>query len=177
MVADLAGRLGEVLDGERATDLARRAETLAGHGVPADLARAIAGLVDLVAAPALARIALAAKADITGVAKVYFAIGARLGFDWLRSAAGEVMAETAWQQRAVTAVIDDLHALQAELTGRVITAAGGLAGVGQLAHNWTERNRAALQRFDALLAEMRMATMIDVAALTVALRELRALAG
>jgi glutamate dehydrogenase len=136
----------------------------------------VRSLADLAAAPALIRIAETAKCATVGVARIYFAIGARLGFDWLRTAAGRVKAETSWQKRALTAIIDDLDGLQAELAARVIRAAGGVEGVQRVADSWLESHRAGLHRLEGLLTEMKMASVIDVAALTVALRELRALA-
>ena len=64
----------------------------------------------------------------------------------------------------------DLAAQQADLARRVI-AAGGADPVAA----WLERRKAALARLDALVAELRAAPSVDLAALTVASRELRAL--
>ncbi|MGQ0663063.1 MAG: NAD-glutamate dehydrogenase [Pseudomonadota bacterium] len=169
--------LERVLDRARAAALAERAGRIANDGVPADLAAEMAGLDDLAAAPDLVsiaeRLAAGQPGPVEAVAKVYFALGARLGFDWLREVAGRIKAETAWQKRALEAVVDDLLGQQAELAAHAIAAAGGDPAGADGA--WLGRHVAGLLRIDALIAELKAAPAVDLAALTVASRELRAL--
>jgi glutamate dehydrogenase len=176
-IAALDKTMDSVLDGTRGAELAAMAEELTRDGVAADLARRIARLSELAAGLDVVRIAEPADASVEGVAKVYFGIGARLGLDWLRSAASRVKAETQWQKLAAAAIVEDLLALQAELAGRAVTAAGGVEGVETLAQAWQERHKAGLARFDAIIAELKAAPAPEIAALTVAGRELRALTG
>ncbi len=179
-IATLRRLLPEVLDEARAGALSARAATLAAEGVPHEVAHAVATLAELASGPDLVLVAEQAKSPIAAVAKIYFAIGARLGFDWLRDAAGRVNAETSWQKLAVGAIVDDLFSHQAELTLRAVAAAGGgdgvsLDAVGEIAERWMSRHRAGLARFDSRLAELKAAPMLELAALAVAGRELRAL--
>ncbi|HSE80036.1 MAG TPA: NAD-glutamate dehydrogenase [Alphaproteobacteria bacterium] len=179
-VAALQATVSEMLDPGRAEALARRAAALAADGVPAELATRVAGLADLVAAPDLAQIAQRTETDIPEVARVYYAIGARLGFDWLREAAQQVKTETAWQKLASRAIVDDLFAQQADLAERAVRAAGGAGGVASgkldaVADRWVDRHKAGLGRFDARLSELKTAGQLELAALAVASRELRAL--
>jgi glutamate dehydrogenase len=73
--------------------------------------------------------------------------------------------------------VEDLLALQAELTSRVMRAAGKLENVEMVAEDWLGQHKAALARFDAVLAELKATPVPEIAALTVANRELRALTG
>ncbi len=164
----LRAALPDLLDEGRRGQLTARTNTLIADGVPEPVAADFALLSDLIAAPDLVRIAEGAGRDIKAVSQVYFALGARLGFDWLHDAAGRLPAASGWQGRAVEAMIDDLYAQQAELTARVLQVEGGIDA-------WAEQRRAVLARFDALLTELRALPAVDLAALTVAGRELRAL--
>jgi glutamate dehydrogenase len=176
-VATLDAALDDVLDPARAAELAATTKDLIGDGVPGDLARRIARLGELAAGLDIVRIAEAAKAPVEGVARIYFGIGARLGLDWLRGAASRVKTETPWQKLATASIVEDLLALQAELAGRALAAAGGIERVESLAEAWQLRHKAGLARFDAILAELKASPAPEIAALTVTGRELRALTG
>ena len=62
------------------------------------------------------------------VARVYFGVGARFSLDRLRSASGNIAAETPWQKTALTTLVDDLLAYQSALASRVIGEANGTKG-------------------------------------------------
>jgi glutamate dehydrogenase len=95
-----------------------------------------------------------------------------LGFDWLRDTAAKIPAQNAWQVRAVAATVDDLYAQQAELVGRALSAHGTS---GDPAAEYLAGHAASLARYEALVVELRASGAADLAALTVAGRELRAL--
>ena len=98
---------------------ARRARAaLEEHGVPAALARSAARLDFLVSAVDIVRLAVATGQNVVELGRRFFAIGARFRLDALRVAARKLDADTAWQKRAVAAVIEDLYAQQAELTAQ-----------------------------------------------------------
>jgi glutamate dehydrogenase len=165
-VGSLRAGAATLLDAPRQQALSARAAAYAKEGVPDELAQAIALLDSLAVAPMLATIAEGnnGRASIEDVARRYFSIGARLGLDWLREAAGTIKAETVWQRRAIEAAVDDLNAHQADFAARATD-------------DWESRQEPALRRVDGLLAELRMAPNIDLAALTIAARELRLLTG
>ena len=167
-VATLAHGLASALDPTRLAAVAARARALADQGVPEALARKAASLEELQSALDLVRIARTAKADIAAVAKAYFAAGAVLGFDWLHDAARRTAARDALAKRAIAASVDDFFALQAEIAAAAL-AAGGLEA-------WLAARKPSVARWEALAAELRAAPAPSLAALTVAGRELRALA-
>jgi glutamate dehydrogenase len=175
--AALAAAMPLALDSTRAAETGLVQAALIGEGVPPALASRVSVLGELVAALDIVRIAASVKAPVPDVAKLYFGLGARLGLDWLRTAAGRIKIETPWQKRAVEAVFDDLFAQQGEIARRAIDGgmpAGKSAGNGAMAA-WLERNQANVARLDGLLHELRASSMVDLAALTVAGRELRSL--
>ncbi len=168
----LAAAMPGVLDAGRVAESARLAATLAADGVPTGLANTVSYLDDMIAALDIVRIAEAVKSGVPEVARLYFAVGARLGLDWLRSAAGKIKIETPWQKRAVEAVYDDLSSQQGEIARRAVN--GGGAGEAAMT-SWMASNQANLARIDGLMTELRASPVVDLAALTVAGRELRVL--
>jgi glutamate dehydrogenase len=176
-LAELEKAFASALEPARAAELAAAATELTREGVPEALAQRIVRFGDLASGLDVVRIAESSKAPVAGVARLYFGIGTRLGLDWLRVAAGHVKAETGWQKLAVAATVEDLLALQAELTARAMRAAGKLENVEKLAEEWLTRHKGGLARFDAVLAELKASPVPEIAGLTVAGRELRALTG
>ncbi|MBM3521541.1 MAG: NAD-glutamate dehydrogenase, partial [Alphaproteobacteria bacterium] len=174
-VTELIAAAEDWLDDDSNAAAAARRRTLAAAGVPKELAARVAALEALVAGPDIVRIAATTKQNMRDVARAYFAIGDRLGFGWLREAAGRVRADTNWQRLAAEAVVDDMFQLQAEMTGRALAASKGTADLARVAAEWAERHKIALARLDSLLADLKAAPSTDLAALTVVGRELRAL--
>ncbi|MCA3262782.1 MAG: NAD-glutamate dehydrogenase [Telmatospirillum sp.] len=172
-IAELKREIGAALDYERQTAFAARRDALVAGGVPAALASDVAALGDLAAALDLVRIQRQTKADMARVAQVYFALGARLGFDWLRETAARIPARSAWATRAIAATVDDLDAQQTDLAVRALAAipAGEAAGIDA----FLALHKSGVARYEAVLGELRAAGAADLAALTVAGRELRAL--
>jgi glutamate dehydrogenase len=89
----------------------------------------------------------------------------------MRAAARRLPAETPWQKLAVEAMIDEVHALQADLASRILTSAQA-ADPDPLAA-WASAHEAALLPAEVLATELRAATTPDLAMLVVAGRQLR----
>ncbi len=71
---------------------------------------------------------------------------------------------------------DDLSSLARNVTAEVVAGGGDVTATEKRIAAWQDRNRRALERAAQLLAELRAVPMPDAAMLSVALRELRALA-
>jgi len=172
-VAALKGDIGDALDPARRAAHAARRQKLVDAGVPPTLAGDIATLGDLGAAFDLVRIQRQSQVPVARVAACYFAFGARLGFDWLRDTAARIPARSSWAARAIAATVDDLDALQADL---VASALAANADAPDPAEAFVAAHSAGAARLENVLAELRAGGAADLAALTVAGRELRALA-
>jgi glutamate dehydrogenase len=159
------------------TDLKLRAERAAGlsqSGVPADMAVRVASLPWLAPLCDIMHIARVTGVPEAQVGRVYFRIGARFGFDWLRMAAGRISTDKTWNKLAVSAIVDDLFSQQAELTLRVITAAEKDAAESAL-DAWIDARRPLVARAEQLLAELRTVEEPDLAMLAVANRALKSI--
>ena len=156
--------------------LDQRAEAYQSQGAPASLARSIAGLQLLAPACEIVRIAAEAKLPVERVAEIYFRVGERFGFDWLRRAAGQLSTDTAWDKQAVTAIVDDFFGHQGDLTTRIINdKATQKAGVEEVIEFWAETRRPQIARTDQLIIELKSAGTPDFAMLAVANRQVKSM--
>lgn len=177
-IAAVSDQLGAILGLDAHAAWEARAQALVDAQVPEDLARRIAGLPSLSQAVDIVQIALTRDLPVGRVAPLYFALGYRLGFEWLRERAAEVKTETTWQQQAVGAIVEDLFAHQTELTRRILTdpeAEAGEDDAEAAIDAWLGRSKAAVGHVTQLLTELRAAPSVDIAMLAVANRQLRGL--
>ncbi|MFK7866960.1 MAG: NAD-glutamate dehydrogenase [Alphaproteobacteria bacterium] len=114
--------------------------------------------------------------DIVPLGKCYSHIGMRFKFDHLRSTANHLQsAEGNWNRLALGAVIDDLWMLQFTLTRKII--ADHPENQDNPTDLWLAKDTPALQRIDSLLHDLTHYPVLDLAMLSVAVRELRAYIG
>jgi len=148
-------------------ELARaKATAFAEVGVPLELAQRVAQLEALVPTLELVEIAAAAELDVAVAAEVYFALGARLELQWLRDRIVDLPRETRWEAMARAALRDDVYAEQAGLTAEVLRAGTGV-------ERWLAENAGAVERSLQVLADIRSGGTLDLARLSVAVREMR----
>jgi glutamate dehydrogenase len=149
---------------------ARAAEWI-GQGVPELLARRVAAAPGALAALDIAEIAAATGRPLELTAQVHWAVNGRLGLDRLRRLVALLPSETYWQSLARVALADDLADLQRAMTQQALQSEPGSAEAVLAA--WESLNQPALERTSRLLAELGETAAGDLAALSVALRELR----
>jgi glutamate dehydrogenase len=110
---------------------------------------------------------------VEAVAGVYFALGHRVDLQWLRDQIANLPDETHWQTLAQGALRDDLYSEQRELTAQVLKPGTEDRDANALIDAWLEENRASMARANAILADLKEADTLDIAMLSVALREIR----
>ncbi|KJS41494.1 MAG: NAD-glutamate dehydrogenase [Rhodospirillaceae bacterium BRH_c57] len=164
------------------SEIAARHDRYAEAGVPEDLAARVAHLIVLASTPDVVRLGADLEVDLVTAASHYFAVGSRFGLGWLRAAAERHPGGSHWEKLAVAAVIDELYADQRALTARVLSfvdvvGVGAHADPNDAIQAWTETCRAAVDRADQLVIELRAASTIDLAMLTVASRQFGTLKG
>jgi len=178
-VATMAAELDSLLpQGERAA-IAERASTFIQAGVPEALARRVAALDTLAAAGDIAALAAISRVLVVDAARLYFDLGARLGFDWLRAAADRLPRETHWQMLAGNAVVDDFATVQRNLAASALAGApvgAGAIDVADLIEAWIAPRHESLDRVDRVVVDLKSQPALDLAMLTVAANELRGLA-
>ena len=171
-IASVAEKLGGMLAELDAERYEREAGELIEAGVPEPIARRVAALDPLAAACHIVHAAQTCQRPVDQVGAVYFAVGSSLGLDWLRAQAQGIAIDDHWQRLATTAIVEDLYGQQRALATRVIEAADGAVGDEAVAA-WADRNRAAVQRANDLIAEFKSQGPIDIARLAIANRHVR----
>jgi len=114
--------------------------------------------------------------DEATVARVYFALGGEFDLHWLGRQISGLPADTRWQSLARGALRSDLSSLARELTSAALRNAPEGADTEGVLNAGRERAAVPLERYQQLLAEIRSAPTIDMAMLSVLLRELRGMA-
>ena len=173
-VAELSGSLEGLLNARDAEVVSGRKGSLETAGVPTGLATRAAGYDFIYAGLDIVEIATASEMTIKEVASAYFALDANLGLGDLRASIESLPRDDRWQTLARGALRDDLFAAHAALTRAVIGAAEGDAPKRYNA--WEQAHASAVQRVTELLADMAAGGRADLATLSVALRQLRAIA-
>ncbi|MFY7863584.1 NAD-glutamate dehydrogenase [Roseateles sp.] len=172
-VATLRGRL--VAD----QAMSARAEAWIAAGVPAEIAQEVVSADSLFAALDIAEIADATQQSLEVVCEVHASLGQRLGLERLRQQIEALPAGSYWQTQAKAALGDDLSGLQRSIALDVLgngSNAEAQADASAMLADWDQRNHDALERAQKLLVELSEAQGVDLAMLSVALRELRNLA-
>jgi glutamate dehydrogenase len=121
-------------------------------------------------------VASANDETVEAVAAVFFALGARLDLHWLHAQIGRLEAGSRWQAQAQAALRDDLSAEQRQLTAQVLRHSRSGLDADAVIEAWVADNRAAVDRYLAMLEDLKQVDLPDVAMLSVALREIRTLA-
>lgn len=169
----LAKYLPERLTDSRRQALEEQAGVFEAEGVPKALAQKVAVLTQVASAGDIVRLADESKRPVEEVASLYFTIGTRFGFDWLRDTAAGLPRDLAWNRLAITALIEDLYDCQARITAGVLSA-GGEGDPDQAIEAWKEPRGIVAHRSEQLLSELQAMTP-NLAMLTVANRQLKTL--
>ncbi|ARJ66485.1 NAD-glutamate dehydrogenase [Magnetospirillum sp. ME-1] len=173
-VKALEGAVPAILPPDAASAVLARIEYFVGQGVPHDLAQRVGNLIVLASAADILRIATRRNLTIETAGRLYFAVGARFSLGWLRASAEKLSGRGHWLKLAAAAAIEDLYGHQRDITGVVAASYPGLEPDAAV-QSWLEANRAAVERAETLLAELKAASHIDLSMIMVANRQLRTL--
>jgi glutamate dehydrogenase len=165
----------EVLTGAELLRFEESRKRFAEGGLPAPLAVHIASLEALNAALDIAEIASMHRVSVTETARVYFEVGTRIGFDWLRARIEKLKVEGPWQAIARSGLRDAALRVQRRLTERVLSRK--MRGDAEARVSaWVEAAGKDLAHWQRTLADMRAAGAGDFATLTVGVESVRKLA-
>jgi len=175
-VPELAEQLPSLMTDDAARTLAGTVERWVGAGVPEKLADRAAALPATLAALDITQVADAARCPLAHAAVVHFELDAQLRLNWLRQRILELPREDRWEALARGALRDTLYAVHASLAADVLaTGEPGTSGQNQV-RRWLGRTEATTSRCVRILDEVAGTGRADLATLTVAVREIGALA-
>jgi glutamate dehydrogenase len=153
----------------------RDTAALVEQGVPEQVARAYAYLPVLSYAPDIIAAARAVDRPVEDVGLAFWLMEDRLQIGWIQAQLDELAANTRMQRWAVQALRDDLWRARRELAQRVL-GAGPKAPVADAVERFVEAHPEAMRRFERFARTLSVEGAADLAGLTLAVRQLRALA-
>jgi glutamate dehydrogenase len=149
---------------------------LVAQGVPEEIARRHAFQGELVHGPDIIAVAHASAWDVLDVARAFFAVGERVGLDWLEHRLESLPVGTHWQRWAAQSMEDDLFLVRRQLVEKVI-AEDPVAPVDLAIDAFFERHVDAEERLQRFIRSLSVEGVTDLAQFTVALRQIRTLLG
>jgi glutamate dehydrogenase len=162
-VAALKDKTPAILSAFEQKTTAKRAKAYVADGAPQALAEAVAALQPVTTAADLVDLANASSWSVENVARLYHQVGAALGFDRLRWAAGQFVGGDSFERLAVRRLIEDLLLEQAAITQAVLKfAANAQAGDDEASAKQAVASWAAL-RADRVKAAKRTVEDIEQA--------------
>jgi len=113
--------------------------------------------------------------DPKEVARIHFTLGDRLGLDHLTERILALPRDDRWRTMARATLRDDLHAVHAQLTSRVLASTASDATPVERIDEWTATEGVVLERAMSTLEEIWSEDTPDLARLSVGLRVVRSL--
>jgi glutamate dehydrogenase len=150
-IAAVEAALDRALTPEELTARADRAAELTTAGVPAELARRLAGLSWLTAAPDIVLVAERTGAEIADVAATYFAAQSFFKLDRIVRAAREISVSDYFDRLALDRALDSIGDAERRLTAAM--TAGGTAGQAAV-DTWVATRAADVHRIRAAVHEI-----------------------
>jgi len=155
---------------------ARQRETwrLVDAGVPEDLARGHAFLGILSHAPSAIAVAGLTGLPVETVGRVFTLVGEATFIDWLEERMEQVPTTTRWHRWALHAVWDDLRMARRQIAERVLAESPGV-GPDEAVEAFLASRGEVLERLRRFMSALAVEEVSDLAAATVAVRQIRAL--
>ena len=174
VVGELSAQMPTLLQGAERKRLDRRAKELEKLGAPTEIALRAACLLDQFSLLDVVEISVETGRESSEVAPVYFATSEQFGIDSMLSRVTRLPRDDRWDALARGALRDDLYAVLESLTKAVLdSSSAGSTPAGRIAV-WSEANADSLLRTRTALSGIERLENPGIAALSVALRTLRA---
>jgi glutamate dehydrogenase len=174
-VAAVSSSLKDLLSPADLQALVDAERRLVDAGVPAALAARSASLEGLYSVLDIVEVSIESGRPVELVAAVYFSLIGRLDLRWLYSQIGQLPSDSHWQMLARTAMRDDLANQQRALATGVLKLSPQGGDADTLLNQWEAHYDATIARMREVIADLKSVPTLDLAMLSVALRELRAL--
>ena len=172
----LASVISEVGPPQWRADRITAVERWVGLGVPEEVARRHVYQEDLVHGPDIIDVALNTGRSVEDVARVFFLAGSAFEIDWLEEQVDGLPGATRWHRRAIQTVSDDLVLLRRQLAEQILEDAPDADPAHALDTYLISRTHE-IGRLTRFMRSLAVDGVDDVAAVIVAIRRIRTLAG
>ncbi len=173
VVREFAPQIPEMLKGAELKRMERNAVAYEKVGVPEELARRSASLLDQFSLLDVVDICSDTGEQPSSVAPLYFTVSERFGIDLMLGRVTNLPRDDRWDALARGALRDDLYAVLESLVRSVIEASDAEKEPAERYEQWAKANAESLTRARTALAGIERLERPNIAALSVALRTLR----
>ena len=177
LIQSLNAGFESMLEGSVKALWQERYDQFIAAGVPEAIARQVAATVHFYTMLGVIHAADATGQPAEKVAQVLFALGSELQLPWLSEQINALPANSQWQALAREAYRDQLESYLGVMTTALLQKGHADASAAELVDSWREQNRTLVQRWEALLGELRSVGTSDYPMIAVAMRELGDLSG
>ena len=157
-------------------NLNSKVEQMVSNQIPEAVAKLVCGQRYLLSSLPIIQAAEQTGQPIEIVARTFFSIGERLDLNWYSQELGSLEVTNHWQSLARDSIRDELTWQQRALTVALLSSSEGSDDLTQKLDAWMMHHHALVIRWQAMLAEIRNASVSEMAMFTVANRELMDLA-
>jgi glutamate dehydrogenase len=175
-LAALAATLPGILSASDRMAWSSSIERLSSKGVPKELAQRLANLEALYGVLDVTEVSVEQRRSSEAIATLYYALGGELELRWISEKISQLPTDTSWQALARNALRDDLSSQHRAITSAVARISPDESDPEKMLEAWKERYAPALARLNAMIDELKRVGTLDLAVLSVLLRELRSLA-
>ncbi|QBJ96126.1 glutamate dehydrogenase [Rhodococcus sp. ABRD24] len=172
-----SGMLEDWLVGTDRDNLRNRTRAISERGAPEDLVRAVELLLDRFGLLDVVEISELAEYDLAATGELYFRLCERVGLVPVLNGVSALGKEDRWDALARLSLRDELYDSVRALTLDVLAHAVPGDTPEMMLADWEERNEPRLRRARTALTEIEESGRRDLAALSVASRQLRRMAG
>jgi glutamate dehydrogenase len=173
-MATVYGRTGGIMSAAARDRHQKAMKNYIAMGVPERLADKMASLLLTRAGLDISDLAAMYKRDVMESARVYSLFNDRLGIFVLHAGAEDVKVKGRWQAMARSILRDEFFQIRRDMAADILKKRSKKK-IEQLVDEWLQQRSTRVESFTAMLDEMKLRGVFDIATLSVAARELRAL--
>jgi len=148
---------------------------LADKGVPKSLAKKICEIDAMTSTCDVALVVDSSKLPLETVGKIYFEIGSKLSFSWLRRQANAINGENYWERLALRNVVDSLFEQQRRIASEITSFVKKNGNSEEAVEAWLEKISKEVTRHKQMINELKSADKHTIPMLVSAVRRVEGL--
>ncbi len=171
--------LQDFITGEMKRTIEKRKARFIKSGINENDAKLLALLPALGSSFEIIKTANTMKKPVLETAQIFFSVGNRFAFDWLRSIAKSLKSDDYWRANAINGIVDDLNGVQAQIARKVIKKSfnkNEALSDKEIIAVWADDYKGLIMQIDEHLSMMRReGSNVSYAMLSIADQKLRTL--
>ena len=187
-ITSIQDHISKLLVGDARANWLARKNSLSREGVPELHLDQLSAFVNMYPALGIVEAAQKTELSVLLVAKIYYAVGDKLGLGWFIQQINKLSVSTHWQMLARETLRDDMDLQQRTITISVLEMGRDqgmdllnqnpslddeqISAVDTLIDEWLARNERLVKRWQTMMEGLKSAESIEFAMYTVAMREL-----